>query len=138
MCLPSASGAGARGQQLDLGHRRVHHTCTLTTLEQRPGCDHDVDQVYCFTPIGVVCVVACVVPLAATIYFGIPSATVYGVLRHLHLARLDMVFGVATLVSLAGHCLEVLQKRSYSPELYHMVQEIQRYNIQDYRRAWNG
>lgn len=43
-----------------------------------------------------------------------------------------MVFGVAFLCLLRDIAWKFF-KRSYSPESYHMVQEIQKYNIQDYR-----
>lgn len=48
------------------------------------------------------------------------------------LAFWAMVFGVSVLCLLRDFCWKFF-KRSYSPESYHMVQEIQKYNIQDYR-----
>lgn len=42
------------------------------------------------------------------------------------------VFGVCVLCLLRDFCWKFF-KRSYSPEAYHYVQEIQKYNIQDYR-----
>ena len=44
----------------------------------------------------------------------------------------SMVFGVASLCLLRDIAWKFF-KRSYSPELYHYVQEMQKYNIQDYR-----
>lgn len=44
----------------------------------------------------------------------------------------SMIFGVSILCLLRDFCWKFF-KRSYSPESYHMVQEIQKYNIQDHR-----
>lgn len=58
----------------------------------------------------------------------------YGVLAHLYPAAMfwATVFGVSTLCLLRDFAWKFF-KRSHSPESYHYVQEIQKYNIQDYK-----
>lgn len=59
-------------------------------------------------------------------YFGVLDVT------YPSLTFWAMVFGVSTLALLRDIAWKFF-KRSTNPELYHMVQEIQKYNIQDYR-----
>lgn len=62
------------------------------------------------------------------------SREYYGVLSHTYnsLSFWAAIFGVACLCLLRDFAWKFF-KRSYSPESYHYVQEIQKYNIQDYR-----
>lgn len=62
------------------------------------------------------------------------SREYYGVLAHTYpsLSFWAGIFGTACLCLLRDFAWKFF-KRSYSPESYHYVQEIQKYNIQDYR-----
>lgn len=62
------------------------------------------------------------------------SREYYGVLAHTYPSAVfwASVFGISVLCLLRDFCWKFF-KRVYSPESYHYVQEIQKYNIQDYR-----
>lgn len=71
---------------------------------------------------------ATIAPMART------SREYYGALAHTYpsLTFWAAVFGIAILCLLRDFAWKFF-KRSYNPESYHYVQEIQKYNIQDYR-----
>jgi phospholipid-transporting ATPase len=113
----------------------VFTTCTLTTLGKAGLVITMWTKFTLFAIPGSFVLWLVWFPLYATIA---PKTNVsdefIGVLRatYTSLTFWGMVFGVATLCLLRDIAWKFF-KRSYSPELYHMVQEIQKYNIQDYR-----